>query len=265
MDAAAALARQGWVRFAPEPATRAWAEAALASVAARLRAPAAPPLWRHGGTWHVGVDALPNDPEGRVRGGPPLAGRAVELARALWPGALAAGWHAGQVSALRPGYPGRDPEEGEAAHRFRLRSAGAHLDGLIADAAGRRRVAEPHAFVFGIGLTAADPGASPLVVWEGSHRPLGEALRAALAGLDGEDLALADVTEAYRAARAAALRDCPRRALALAPGEAVLLHRHLVHGIAPWAPGAAAPPEGRAVAYFRPLCPGGVAEWLAGP
>jgi hypothetical protein len=39
------------------------------------------------------------------------------------------------------------------------------------------------------------------------------------------------------------------------------MHRHLLHGVAPWAAGAKAPPEGRIIAYFRPLMPD-VASWL---
>ena len=44
-------------------------------------------------------------------------------------------------------------------------------------------------------------------------------------------------------------------------GGAVLLHRLLIHGVAPWAEGAVAPPEGRMVAYFRPVLPS-VEDWL---
>jgi hypothetical protein len=32
----------------------------------------------------------------------------------------------------------------------------------------------------------------------------------------------------------------------------VLVHRHAIHGVAPWAEGAKAAPEGRAIVYFRP-------------
>ena len=40
--------------------------------------------------------------------------------------------------------------------------------------------------------------------------------------------------------------------LASSPGEAVLLHRHLLHGVAPWGETATAAPEGRMIAYLRP-------------
>ena len=42
----------------------------------------------------------------------------------------------------------------------------------------------------------------------------------------------------------------------------MILHRHLIHGVAPWAEGAVAEPPGRMVAYFRPVLPD-VAAWLA--
>jgi hypothetical protein len=43
-----------------------------------------------------------------------------------------------------------------------------------------------------------------------------------------------------------------------------VLHRLALHGIAPWGPGAEAPPEGRAVAYFRPQTEGNLDDWLNG-
>jgi len=48
------------------------------------------------------------------------------------------------------------------------------------------------------------------------------------------------------------------------PGEATLLHRLTLHGVAPWAAGVTAPPEGRIIAYFRPLM-GTVQDWLLNP
>ena len=45
-------------------------------------------------------------------------------------------------------------------------------------------------------------------------------------------------------------------------GEAVVLHRLLIHGVAPWAEGAQAAAPGRSIAYFRPVM-GSVAEWLS--
>ena len=69
------------------------------------------------------------------------------------------------------------------------------------------------------------------------------------------------MTAAYREARAEVFRTCTRLALPARPGEALLLHRLLIHGVAPWVEGAEAPLEGRLVAYFRPLM-GAVEDWL---
>lgn len=123
-------------------------------------------------------------------------------------------------------------------------------------------VKEPHAWILGLPLTGSD--ASPLVVWEGSHLVMQAALARAFAGHAPETWGDVDITEAYQAARAEVFRTCKRLELPGMPGEAVVLHRHLIHGVAPWAEGASAPPEGRIVAYFRPLMPS-VAEWVTAP
>jgi hypothetical protein len=237
---------RGWHRIGPHPAIARWA------AAARMAAPlAAPGEWRAGGTWDVGLDALPNDAAGQVAG-VPFPWEALPLE----PVAL----HAAQVSTLRPGYP--RPDGDEAAHRWRLLRDGAHLDGLLAEGPGRRRhIREPHAWILGITLTACDPGASPLVVWEGSHLALRRALAEALAPHPPAHWPDVDVTEAYNNARAGIFRACPRVELPCRPGEAILMHRMMLHGVAPWAEGALAPPEGRRVAYLRPLM-ASVAAWI---
>ena len=70
------------------------------------------------------------------------------------------------------------------------------------------------------------------------------------------------MTDAYQAARRAVFATCRRIAVPIQPGEATLLHRHLIHGVAPWEVGAEAPEEGRIIAYFRPELPT-VAHWMA--
>jgi hypothetical protein len=111
----------------------------------------------------------------------------------------------------------------------------------------------------GLPLTTSD--AAPLVVWEGSHTIMQAALQTALAPHAPDIWGDVDITAAYQAARAEVFRVCPRREVPGVPGEAVLLHRHLVHGVAPWAEGATAPPEGRVIAYFRPVMDS-VQDWL---
>ena len=241
----------GWRRIGPDPAIAAWAAAARPVAEAAVAA--SPEPWRCGGTWFVGVDALPNGPDGRM-GDAPFPWTALPLA----PVPL----HRAQLSAVRPGYP--QPWDGEdaAAFRFRLTRDAAHLDGLLPVGPDRQRmVKEPHAWILGLPLAACGEGASPLVVWEGSAALMRDALRAALSGHDPEAWGDVDVTAAYKAARAEVFRRCRRVLLPARPGEATLLHRLTIHGVAPWAEGAEAPAAGRIIAYFRPMLPG-VRPWL---
>lgn len=241
----------GWQRIGPDPRIAAWSTAA-AAVARAVDAASDEP-WRAGGTWRAGVDALPNGPDGSL-GGVAFPWAALPLR----PAPL----HPGQLSIVRPGYPRPGAEESEAAFRFRRDRDAAHLDGLLAEGAARHRfIREPHAWILGLPLTACDAGAAPLVVWEGSHRIMAAALRAALAPHPAETWGEIDVTAAYQAARRRVFAECPRTPLPARPGEATLLHRLTLHGVAPWADGAAAPPEGRMIAYFRPLMTS-VAAWL---
>ncbi|MGB3148899.1 MAG: hypothetical protein WBA91_14245, partial [Paracoccaceae bacterium] len=120
-----------------------------------------------------------------------------------------------------------------------------------------------HAFILGIALNEASATAAPLALWEGSHKIMAEAFRARLAGHPPQVWGDTDVTEAYQAARRQVFAHCPRRLLPLERGMAVLLDRHLLHGVSPWQEGATAPSEGRAIAYLRPAF-ATAAEWLAG-
>lgn len=247
------FARRGWLRFGPEPVVADWAAAALASLRHRALADL-----RLGGTWDVGLEALPNDAAGAV-GGVPLRGRAAEAARAL-SGDLAL--HRAQVSTVLPGYPRPSPDESAAAFAFRRDRDSAHVDGILPIGPERRRMArEPHAWLLGLPLTDCGEGASPLVVWDGSHRIMGRAFTEALGQAAEADRPFTDITEVYQEARRAVFASCERVVLQTRPGEAVLLHRHALHGISPWIEGAEAPPEGRIVAYFRPLLPS-VGAWM---
>lgn len=242
----------GWQRLGPHPAIAAWAKAARA-VALDILATTAEP-WRCGGTWFVGVDALPNGPDGTI-GGTPFPWAALPLAHEPL--------HRGQLSVIRPGYPRPSPEETPAAFAFRRDRDAAHLDGLLPIGPDRRRmVKEPHAWILGLPLN--DTTASPLTVWEGSHEILRDALRRALDPHAPESWGDIDITDAYQTARRQVFATCRRIELPVRPGEATLLHRLSLHGVAPWRPGDIAPPEGRMIAYFRPHL-ASVRDWLTAP
>lgn len=252
--------RRGWARFPADPEVLAWVAAARGPALATLEAPEHAAWWRCGGTWFAGVNVLDNDAAGRVAGGPPLAGAALRFLAGL--GLAPAAWDRGQISATRPGYPQPGAGESDSAFRYRLHRDAAHVDGLIATGPARRRhPVEAHGFILGLPLTTAPETAAPLVVWEGSHQLMAQAFRSALAGIPASDWPATDLTGAYHAARRAAFETCPRRPLPARPGEAVLLHRLALHGVAPWQAAA----EGlRAIAYFRPELPDR-ADWLALP
>lgn len=244
----------GWRQIGPHPAIATWADAARPLAVAALQGTDQP--LRCGGTWAVGLDLLPNAPDGSVAG-VAFPWQAVGLA----PEPL----HHAQLSAIYTGYPRPSPDETEAAFRFRQTRDAAHLDGLLAIGPQKRRmVKEPHGWILGLPLTACSPDAAPLVVWENSHQIIRTALRAALSGHAPDTWGDVDVTDAYQAARAKVFQTCRRVEVPSLPGQATLLHRLTVHGVAPWAAGAAAPPEGRIIAYFRPLLLS-VQEWLEMP
>lgn len=205
---------------------------------------------RHGGTWFVGVDALPNAPDGSIEG--------VSLAGA-WRDHVDAPkeWHKAQLSVVFPGYPQRDPDESEAAHRFRKNRDAAHVDGLLPEGAGRRRhLREPHGFILGLPLD--DIAASPLVVWKGSHRIVRAAFEDHFRGYAPESWGDVDVTQVYQVTRRTVFDTCERIEVIAKPGQAILLDRHLVHGVAPWDDNL--PGSMRMIAYFRPQV--AIGAWL---
>lgn len=237
-------------RFERDAGVARWAQAANRVADRVLADPAQQAAWlRHGATWFVGVDALPNARDGSIDG--------VAL-QGPW-GLAQTEWHAAQLSVTYPGYPGRDAGESDAAHRFRRDRYAAHLDGLLPEGPDKRRhLREPHAYILGIALNATPPDAAPLVVWEGSPAIMRAAMRAAFEGMAPADWGNVDVTEAYQAARRAVFAQCDPVTVPLKPGESVLVHRLAVHGVAPWKRGTG----DRRIAYFRPLL-ADPADWLA--
>lgn len=249
---------RGWLRLGPCEDILAWTEAARPQALAATRKSTDR---RCGGTWMPGVDALGNDPDGGVAG-VPFPARLSDALHHLH--LTPRSWHKAQVSAVLPGYPKPGAEETEGAARFRLRRDAAHLDGLLPVGPDRRRkLREPHGFILGIPLTEASAEASPLVVWEGSHVDLQEAISTTLRDVPQDQWQDADLTEVYQTTRARIFETRPRVPLPVQMGEATLLHRHLLHGVAPWGQGATADPEGRIIAYLRPELDGGLPAWGA--
>ncbi len=242
----------GWQKIGPDPAIAAWA--AAARQAARDTLARATEPWRCGGTWFVGVDALPNMSDGSIQG-TPFPWDALPLA----PEPL----HRAQLSVIRSGYPQPSADETPAAFAFRRDRDAAHLDGLLAVGPDKRRmVREPHAWILGLPLNHAS--AAPLSVWEGSHEILRAALLKALSPHPPETWGEIDLTDAYQLARRDIFATCRRIELPVRPGEATLLHRLTIHGVAAWKPQDEAPPEGRMIAYLRPQL-STVEAWLRLP
>ena len=246
------MVNSGWRRIGPHPAIRAWADSAR-SAALRILA-TSDEEWRCGGTWFVGVDALPNAPDGSLDG---IAFPWDALPLAPEP------LHKAQLSVIRPGYPQPSPEETPAAFAFRRDRDAAHLDGLLPIGPDKRRmIKEPHAWILGLPLN--DTTASPLTVWEASHELIRAALLQALKPHPPETWGEIDITEAYQQARREVFTTCRRIELPAKPGEATLLHRLTIHGVAAWKPQDEAPPEGRMIAYLRPQLTS-VEAWLTTP
>lgn len=237
---------RGWQFFPFDQALCDWTAAALKRGREAVADPALAHWHQCEGTWFVGVDALPNDAAGAVDH-VPLRGAAKEAADALF-GPLSL--HAAQLSTIYPGYPRPRAGESDAAFRFRLERDGAHLDGLKPSARRRRFMEEYHGYILGIPLTRC--AQSPMVIWEGSHLVFQRMLVEAFDGLPEARWPEVDLTEVYQATRREIFETCQRVELRSSPGEAYLVHRFALHGVAPWAAGAEAAPEGRMIAYFRP-------------
>jgi hypothetical protein len=250
MSHAEELEIKGYTRFPFDPRLAAWAAHTASTSSAILSEPSHEKWWRHQRTWFVGVDALPNDQDGRLPDGPPLAGSVIDFIRAELD--FQGPWHRGQLSVCFPGYPQRDPQESEAQHKFRLTRDGAHVDGLHGEGPKKRRhFREAHQFILGIPLNAASAEESPLVVWDGSHLVMQDMFAQVFAGITESRWSEVDVTEAYHAARQRCFETCRRVAVYAQPGESYVIHKFALHGVAPWV-GDGATSGSRMIAYFRP-------------
>jgi len=260
---AEAFLAKGWCRFGYDATLAAWVEQILPAARAAVTRPENAGL-RCGGTWFVGVNALPNGPDGAIPGGDPIAGRAIEFIRREL-GMTGFGWDRGQVSIVYPGYPQRMRSETAAAFRYRRDRDAAHIDGILHEGPDRRRhLRMYHEFILGIPAVEVTAATSPLVVWEGSHEIVRQAFRAYFGDLPPERWPDEDVTELYQCVRREVFDRCERVAVTGRPGEAYLLHRLVLHGMAPWLESAQAPADGRMIVYFRPDT-GSPQSWLSAP
>ncbi len=261
----AAFLRQGWLRFDADAQTAAWAARAREIARDLLRDPTQAHWYDCEETWFIGVDALPNAASGCLPGPLELAGAAIDfIAAELGP---VAPLHPAQLSVMFPGYPRPRRGESDAAFGYRRTRYAAHVDGVkIFGAARQRRVEEPHAWILGLPLNKTSADAAPLVVWEGSHEIMRAAFQKAFAGVAPTRWHQVDVTALYTAARRQVFESCRRVQVHARPGEAYLMHRLCLHGVAPWSERAWAPEgEGRMIAYFRPEMTDWQAHWLSDP
>lgn len=255
---------RGWVRFPEHPDARQWIDHALPHARMAARDADNAHWLRHGGTWFAGVNALPNDHTGRLVKGPALAGPALDFIRDTL-GFETVSWDRGQISICYPGYPQKDASETDAAHRYRRNRDAAHLDGLMAEGPARRRhIREYHGFLLGIPLTDANAGASPFVIWEGSHHVIRQAFQDYLRDIPVDQWPDIDLTDIYQETRRRIFDICPRRELPARPGDMTVIHRLAIHGVAPWDETATAGPDGRMIIYFRPET-GTARDWLDKP
>ena len=256
--------RDGWCRFDTDPRVAAWVAAALPAARATVTDPAHIRWHRYCNTWFAGVNVLPNDKTGAVGNSGPLGGSMVDfIVQDL--GMRDIAWDRAQVSVCYPGYPQPMPGESETLLRFRRDRDAAHVDGLLREGSERRRfLREYHAFILGIPMVPFSPGASPFVVWRGSHDLIRQAFRKRFADLPPARWEAEDVTETYTAARRQVFETCERIPVYARPGETFVVHRLAVHGMARWQEDATAGPDGRMIVYFRPEH-GGPQDWLDAP
>lgn len=255
---------KGWCVFDKDPDLVAWIDRSLPALRETIADPENDVWRRYGGTWFAGVNVSPNDADGALPGGPPLNGQAVRFAQEKC-GFGALPWDRAQISVCYPGYPQPMAGESDGLFRFRRDRDAAHVDGLLREGPNRRRfLKEYHGFILGIPIAPYDPNAAPLTIWEGSQVLFRSEFQRLLGELSRDAWERLDLTDWYITTRKRAFETCPRVTLHAEPGQAYLVHRHALHGMAPWADGARAGPDGRAIVYFRPPTPD-KNQWLAAP
>lgn len=244
--------RDGWLCFDTDPKLQGWVAHALPHAIAAMHSPQHSKWWRYGNTWFVGVNALPNDDAGRLADGPPLNGTARKFINQHIPFCGYA-WDRAQVSVCMPGYPKQDDNEPSNAHRYRINRDAAHIDGLRKVEPQRKRfLDEYHGFIFGLPMVKFSHGASPFVVWQGSHTIAYQAFNEFYKRHPVASWCSIDATDMYQTVRRQIFKQCQRVEISLLPAQAFVVHRFALHGMAAWAAGATATATGRMICYFRP-------------
>ena len=247
-----AFYKKGWCKFSHDSAIEQWISEALPLARNEVTSNAHKDWLRCGGTWFVGVNALPNNSDGVIGNSKPLSGKAVEFIRGM-PELGNFDWDRAQISICYPGYPAPSDAETEQAFQFRKNRDSAHLDGLLPEGPERRRyLRETHGFILGIPMVEYSDDASPLVVWEGSHEIIRTAFNQRFSGIAPNNWGNEDVTEHYQRIRKKVFDQCEKIIIHASPGETFLIHRLSIHGIAPWKETATAGSDGRMICYFRP-------------
>jgi len=244
--------QHGWCKFGYDDELYRWVDHVLPYAINCLKTKENEQWWRYQRTWFVGVNALPNDVSGVVDGGPKFSGTAQRFMRQHL-NLSTSQMDRAQVSTCFPGYPKAASDESVALHSYRLKRDAAHVDGLLREGPERQRfVREHHEYILLIPLTEVDNGAAPVVVWNGSHLIIKQALISAFEGIAREQWVKTPVTAPYQCARKQVFEQCQRVELNVKPGEAVLAHRLLLHGTLPWQPQVKAGQHGRMLCFFRP-------------
>lgn len=256
----------GWIKFKYDPKLDQWLNAVSKTVFFAIHNENNKKNWlRCQGTWFAGVRILQNDSRGIVNQGPELDTNSSRWAlKQLKVKNIK--WDPAQVSVCYPGYPMPRQGESETAFLYRLKRDAAHVDGLHPVGKEKvRKLKEQHAFIMGIPVTLSSKKASPLVVWEGSHKITKYYFEKEFSDIDPKDWKNVDITKSYHKAREEIFGSCKRVEIYAMPGESYIIHRMALHGVAPWDGRANSGKEGRVIIYFRPEADLGRSGWLNKP
>lgn len=238
----------GYCVFDQDPAVLEWVSSAIEPAYEALARYENQHWYRYQNTWFVGVNVLNNDAAGRINNGPVLSGEAISfIEQSLTNRPISL--DQGQISVCYEGYPKADMSEPASSQDYRLRRDAAHVDGIM-KRRGERYLVEHHDYILALALNDVSASASPFVVWRGSHKLMQAALCGYLTDYAKEKWPTIPISKIYSQTRKRIFEECERIELALKPGQALVTHRHLLHGTAPWQ--AVNEPEPRVLCFFRP-------------